>query len=42
VLFAIISLLLMVLGLGFSAYTFKETRYMYKRLAGAILFLAGL
>ncbi|CAG0913109.1 unnamed protein product [Notodromas monacha] len=40
-LFAFICLILMLLGIGFSVYTFKETRYMYKRLAGAILFITA-
>ncbi|UYV83728.1 hypothetical protein LAZ67_23002348 [Cordylochernes scorpioides] len=39
--FSLISLSLMLMALGFSAYTFKEPRYMFKRLAAGVHFLAA-
>lgn len=40
--FSVIALLIMLMGLAFSFYTFHETRYMYKRLAaGCQMVTAG-
>uniref|UniRef100_T1JP77 MARVEL domain-containing protein n=1 Tax=Strigamia maritima TaxID=126957 RepID=T1JP77_STRMM len=39
--FAIIALILMLMGHGFSFYTFIEQRYMYKRLASGVHFLTA-
>ncbi|CAG0880812.1 unnamed protein product [Darwinula stevensoni] len=39
--FSVIAVFIMVLALGFSVYTFKQTRYMYKRLAGSLHCLAA-
>ncbi len=40
--FAVIALMLMVLGLIFSFYALKEPRYMFKRLAALMHFIVGM
>ena len=39
--FAIISLLMILMGAGFSVYAIREPRYMFKRLAAALHFITG-
>lgn len=39
--FCTLSLVMLLMGIGFSVYTFKEHRYMFKRLAGGVHFISA-
>lgn len=39
--FCTLSMALLLMGIGFSVYTFKEHRYMFKRLAGGVHFISA-
>lgn len=39
--FCTLSIVMLLMGIGFSVYTFKEHRYMFKRLAGGVHFISA-